>query len=303
MDKYYRSVPQDVLALYEHFRQDHPFKQGEINGVKWEYILSGGPTSQPLLLLPGGLGTAESAWRIITRLDPAKYYLVCPGYPDQVGSMIGLSDGIAEILQQEGIQSVYLISGAYGSMLAQVFVHRYPGMVDKLVLTHAYPPVSSRVRTVEPTLRILKYAPMFMIRNILRNQMTGRLPANPPPELKLIAAQIRETLDTRLTRQGAMNTYLRMADFDKQDFTYTDLESWHGKALFILIEDDPTNTEDLRNTLLALYPGATLHIIRGSSQTATLEETSEYVKLMEAFFEGKLDFTTEISENAENLKN
>lgn len=288
-----------MVQTFMRFRQEHPLKQRQLAGVTWEYMLSGNPANHALLLLPGGLGTAESAWRMITRLDPARYYLLCPSYPPQIGSMTGLADGIAELLLQEGIHSTYLVGGAYGSMLAQVFVHRHAELVDKLVLTHAYPPAPNRVRTVEPTLRILRYAPLFMIRNILRTQMTGKLPAKPPPELALIAAQIRETLDTHLTRQAAMNIYLRMAEFDKQEYRYTDLESWAGEALFILIEGDPTNTEDLRNTLAALYPGVTLHMIQGSSQNATLEETAEYVRIMEAFFEGKESFTTESTENTE----
>jgi pimeloyl-ACP methyl ester carboxylesterase len=289
MDKHYRNVPPDMQQLFLAFREQHPLKQLQVEGITWEYFLTGSSSSQPILILPGGLGTAESTWRMVTRLDPSKYYLLCPSYPPQIGTMSGLADGIAAILRYEGIQSTYLVGGAYGSMLAQVFVHRHTALVDKLVLTHAYPPVPSRIRTVEPTLRLLRYVPMFMVRNILRTQMTGRLPAIPPPELQLIAAQVRETLDTQLTRQGAMNIYLRMVEFDKQEFTYTDLESWPGKALFILVDDDPTNTEDLRNNLQALYPGALLHTIAGTSQNATLEETAEYVHLMEAFFEGKED--------------
>jgi pimeloyl-ACP methyl ester carboxylesterase len=285
--RYYRKVPQDMQAMFYKFRHDHPLKKTQVEGTPWEYILSGSRASQPLMLLPGGLGSAESAWRTITRLDERKYYLLCPSYPTQISTMSGLAHGIADILRQEGIQSTYLMARAYGSMLAQVFVHQHAEQVDKLVLTEAYPPDSSRIRTVEPILRIYRYAPMFVVRNLLRAQMIGRLPAIPSPELLLIAAQVRETIDQQLTRQGAMNIYLRMAEFDKQEFTYTDLEGWPGKALFILAEDDPTNTEDLRNSLVALYPGVTLRTIKGNSQTATPEEAAETVRLMEAFFEGK----------------
>jgi len=291
MDKYYRKVPKDSLELFRRFQQEHPLKRIEVNGLSWEYLLKGDPSGQPLLLLPGGLSTAESAWRLITQLDPDKYYLVCPGYPAQIGTMTALANGIAEILKREGILTGYVVGGAYGSMLAQVFTHRHSDMVTKLVLTHAYPPVPSRVKSVDPNLRLLRFLPMFMVRNILRLQMTGRLPANPSPELLLIAAQIHETLDTRLTRQAALNTYLRMVDFDQQNFTFTDLDGWQGRTLIILAEDDPTTTEQLRNELLALYPGARLHMLKGSIQTAALLETGEYIKVMEEFFEGTSNST------------
>jgi pimeloyl-ACP methyl ester carboxylesterase len=300
MNKYYKKVPQDLWDKFSNFRQENPPKQRQVGELTWEYILSGNSAGQPLLLLPGGLGTAESVWRMIIQLDPSRYRLICPSYPAKVDSMSALADGIMEILKQEGMLTTDVVGGAYGSMQAQVLVHRHPDLVTRLVLTHAYPPVPSRVKTVEPTLRLFRYVPMFMVKNMLRTQMTGRLPANPPPELALIAGQIRETLDTRLTRQGAINTYMRMVDFDKQNFTYTDMESWQGKALIILEEDDPTNTEDLRNTLTALYPRAILHQVKGGNHTSTLEETAEYIRIMEEFFAGKLETGVEASLTAEN---
>jgi pimeloyl-ACP methyl ester carboxylesterase len=296
MDKYYRKVPPEVREKFMRFRQEHPVTLHEIDGINWEYIRAGNPAGQPILLLPGGLGTAESGWRMISGLDHQKYSIVCPSYPAQIDSMTGLADGIAKILTLEGVQTTYLIGGAYGSMLAQVFIHRQPDLVSKLVLTHAYPPQANRVKSVNPTLRLFKWLPMPMVKNIVRIAMTGKLPHNPPVELLLIAAQIRETIDARLTRQAAISTYVRMVDFDKQNFTYTDLDSWQGKTLIILSEDDRTTTEDLRNAMLAFYPGAQLHLLKGNIDSAALLETSEYIRVMEAFFEGQ-NITT--AENAE----
>ncbi len=300
MDKFYQKVPSDVREKFMRFRQDHPVTQRDIDGIAWEYIRSGDPTGQPLLLLPGGLGTAESGWRMISELDHQKYSILCPSYPTQISTMTGLADGIAKILTLESIGITYLIGGAYGSMLAQVFIHHYADLVSKLVLTHAYPPLASRIKSVNPTLLLFRWLPMPLVNNIIRIAMTGRLPHNPPAELLLIAAQIRETLDTQLTRQGAMSTYLRMVDFDKQTFTYTDLDGWPGKTLIILAEDDRTTTEDLRNMMLAFYPGASLHLLKGNIESAALLETSEYIRVMEAFFEGETDFNAENADRAEN---
>lgn len=300
MDKYYGKVPTEMREKFMRFRQEHPLTQQEIDGITWEYIRSGDLSAPPLMLLPGGLSTAELAWRMISQLDPKKYHLMCPSYPSEIGTMTALSDGIARILTLEGIQTTYLVGGAYGSMLAQVFIHRHPDMVNRLVMTHAYPPSPSRVKSVEPTLKVFRWLPLFIVRNMLRTQMTGRMPVDAPPELLLIAAQIRETLDSGLTRQAAMNTYLRMVDFDMQNFTYTDLEGWQGKTLLILAEDDATTTEELRNTMLALYPGARLHLVKGSTQSAGLLETEEYIRVMEGFFEGKDDSTRESAEGKNN---
>jgi 3-oxoadipate enol-lactonase len=285
MNKYYIKVPPNQVEQLMHFRREHPAKNVHINGVTWEYLTAGGASEQPLLLLPGALSLAESAWRTIIALDQGQYRLICPSYPPEVDSMSGLADGIVGILAQEGIQITYVVGGSYGGMLAQVFTHRHPEMVTRLVLSHTYPPVSSRTKSVEPALRLFKRLPMFMVKKMLRDRMTGILPHRPSPELLLIAAQIRETVDTRLTRQAAMSTYLRMMDFDKQNFSPSDMAGWQGKMLIMLAEDDPTTPEALRNALVELYPGATLHLFSGSGHATGILESGEYIKVIEEFFE------------------
>jgi pimeloyl-ACP methyl ester carboxylesterase len=285
MNKYYHKVPPVQVEQFMRFRQEHPPRNVLINGVTWEYLTAGHPPGQPLLLLPGALSIAESAWRTIVSLDQGKYHLIIPSYPPEVDSMTGLADGVAEILTHEGIRTTYVVGGSYGGMLAQVFTHRHPSMATRLVLSHTYPPVNSRLKSVEPALRLFRHLPMFLVRKMLRDRMTGILPPRPTPELLLIAAQIRETVDTRLTRQAALSTYLRMMDFDRQNYSPSDLSTWQGKALIMLAEDDPTTPEPLRDALVALYPGAKLHLFSGSGHATAILESGEYIKVMEEFLE------------------
>ena len=269
------------------FRREHPPRNVLINSVSWEYLTAGDSAGQPLLLLTGALSIAESAWRTITLLEKGKHRLIIPSYPPEVDSMSSLADGITEILTQEGIRTTYLVGGSYGGMLAQVFIHRHPDLVTRLVLSHTYPPVGSRVRSVEPALRLFRWLPLFMLKKMLRDRMTGILPPKPTPELLLIAAQIHETVDTRLTRQAAMSTYLRMMDFDRQDYSPSDLSTWQGKTLILLAEDDPTTPEALRNALIALYPGSKVHLFKGSGHATGILESGEYIKVIEEFLGGE----------------
>jgi pimeloyl-ACP methyl ester carboxylesterase len=187
------------------------------------------------------------------------------------------------VLDHEGIQRVYLVGGSYGGMLAQVFTHRHPDIVSRLVLSHTYPPVTKRARSVEPAMRLFRVLPMFIVKKMLRDRMIGILPPKPSPELLLIAAQIRETVDTRLTRQAALSTFMRMMDFDQQVFSPSDLVDWQGKTLIMLAEDDPTTPEPLRQSLLDLYPGARLHLFKGSGHATSILESEEYIRVIEEF--------------------
>jgi pimeloyl-ACP methyl ester carboxylesterase len=283
MDKYYRKVPPAQLEPFMRFRREHPPAQFELNGITWEYLTSGNPTGQPLLLFTGALSTAESVWRTLTLLDQEKYRLICPSYPPEMDTMSGLADGTSALLANLEIQSTYVVGGSYGGMLAQVFTRRHPDLVSKLVLSHTYPPVSSRAHRVTPAMRMFKVLPMFLVKKMLRDRMIGILPSKPSPELLLVAAQVRETVDTRLTRQAALNTFYRMMDFDGQSFSPADLDGWHGQTLIMLASDDPTTPESLRKALLDLYPGARLHLFKGSGHATSILESGEYIQVLESF--------------------
>ncbi|HSB66603.1 MAG TPA: alpha/beta hydrolase [Anaerolineales bacterium] len=281
--KYYRKVPAEQVEQFMHFRAEHLPKTTLIDGIHWEYLIAGNQSGLPLLFLPGALSTAESAWRTISLLEQKGYRLITPNYPPEMDKMSGLADGVAEILQQERIIGINVVGGSYGGMLAQVFTHRHPDLVTRLVLSHTYPPVARRAKSVEPALRLFRILPLPMVKKMLRDRMTGILPAKPSPELLLIAAQVREAVDTRLTRQAALSTYLRMMDFDRQVYTPIDLSGWPGKILIMLAEDDPTTPENLRHDLIALYPGATVHLFKGSGHATSILESSEYIKVLEDF--------------------
>jgi pimeloyl-ACP methyl ester carboxylesterase len=283
MDKYYRKVPPEQRQAFMRFRQEHPPAHFELNGISWEYLTSGNPDGQPLLLFTGALSTADSAWRTLSLLDQDKYRLICPSYPPEFDTMSGLADGVAALLNSLDINTTFVVGGSYGGMLAQVFTHRHREIVSKLVLSHTYPPVSARRRSVEPAMRLFKMLPMFLVKKMLRDRMIGILPPKPTPELLLVAAQVRETVDTRLTRQAALNTFYRMMDFDSQTFTPSDLADWPGQTLIMLASDDPTTPESLRKSLIELYPGARLHLFKGSGHATAILDSGEYIQVMESF--------------------
>ena len=284
MDKYYRKVPKDQLDQLLRFRQDHPLKTASLNGIPWEYLTSGDPSMQPLLLMPGALSTAESSWRTFHLLEQlGRYRLICPNYPPEIDTMSALADGLMQILSLEGVNDAFVVGGSYGGMLAQVFTHRHSATVSRLVLSHTYPPTPSRAQSVQPALRLFKVLPMFLVKKMLRDRMTGILPSRPSPELQLVAAQVHETVDTRLTRQATLSTFLRMMDFDQHAFAPSDLAGWSGRTLIMLAEDDPTTPEPLRKTLVGLYPGASLHLFKGSGHATSILESDEYIQVMQDF--------------------
>ena len=69
----------DWQADLDRFRAVCPTKNRVIDGHEWAYIQRGSG-AQTVLILPGGLAVAETAFRYIQCLE-ARYRLLAPTYP------------------------------------------------------------------------------------------------------------------------------------------------------------------------------------------------------------------------------
>src|SRR5215470_8060648 len=123
----------DWQADLDRFRACYAIQHRAIDGHDWAYFQRGGG-ARAVLILPGGLAVAETAFRYIQRLE-ARYRVLAPTYPETIATMAQLVDGLAKLLQAEQIASVSVIGGSYSGLVAQCFVRQQPMLVEKLVLS------------------------------------------------------------------------------------------------------------------------------------------------------------------------
>jgi hypothetical protein len=67
-DAIYKNAPQDRVDELLEFRSTHPVQQRSIDGIEWNYILSG-TGSETILIMSGPLSTPEMAYRSILNLE------------------------------------------------------------------------------------------------------------------------------------------------------------------------------------------------------------------------------------------
>ncbi|HEX7182568.1 MAG TPA: alpha/beta hydrolase [Thermoanaerobaculia bacterium] len=280
MTNLYRDVPAEQVETLRSFRAEHPYRRTTLRGIPWEHIVAG-EGERALLLLPGALGTGESNWQSVLHFSP-RYRVVSPTYAP-VSTMVELTDGIAEILEREGIGKATVIGGSYGGLVAQVFVRRHPGRTEDLVLSHTVPPDRERGRKVASALRWLGILPMGLLRFLIRKRLEGLLPRD-HPDAALVRAYFRESIARDLDKEGTMASYRRVADFDTLSiFTPGDLDGWPGRVLLLMTDNDPATPEPVREVFKTLYPHAEVRLFKGTGHATAILQREAYLGAIEEF--------------------
>jgi pimeloyl-ACP methyl ester carboxylesterase len=264
------------------FREAHPPKRIEIGGQEWEYIVAG--PSRPegeraLLLLPGALAVADSTWITLPHFED-RFRVIAPTYAP-VSTMAELVDGIAGILDREGIRTAAVSGGSYGGMVAQAFVRRHPERTESLILSHTMLPDPSRVPALERGTRLMSWLPEGLLRWIYKKRLAGLLPRT--PEADEFRAYTLEVTG-RATKPGLLALYRRAADFLANHRLHPgDLDGWPGRILLLMSDDDPVTPEPAREAMKAMYPRAEVHVFSGSGHATALLQPERYFEVMDRF--------------------
>ncbi len=281
-DRIYRNAPPAEVEALRRFRAEHPYQRVDIQWAQWDYIAAGQDdrSDRALLLLPGSLGTGESVWQSIGHFAP-RFRVIAPSYAG-VPTMAELTDGIAALLDREGIERAAVIGGSYGGMVAQVFVRRHPGRTERLILSHTVLPDPARGRQVAGVLRWLPHLPMPLLRALFRMRMGGLLPK--VPELAMTRAYLAEVVVRHLKKERMIPGYRCVVDFDTNyRFAPEDLDGWPGRILLLMADNDPSTPEPQREAMKALYPRAEARIFHGSGHATAILQREEYLKAMDEF--------------------
>ncbi len=264
----------------ERFRAAHLPRRFSRQGIEWEYYLAGsGP--ETVLILTGLLGVAELSFQQIMALED-DYRVIVPSYPASIKTTAGLLDGIASILEAEGIARYHVIGGSYGGLLAQALVRRFPERVDKLVIAHTGVPEKERAGKNRRLNFLLSLMPMSWLRNLL-SQATHKSLEDAPQVLPFWEPYTQEILN-RLTKADILARYQVAADYDATcAFTPQDLRDWPGKILILEGDNDAVADEADRRALKALYPQARVHTFHGTGHIAAMANFAEYIGVIKDF--------------------
>lgn len=271
------------MNLHQHYQQfvaTHPRRKQRIAGAEWEYIICGaGP--ETLLLLPGGFGVADTAFRYLQAFK-AEYRVISVSYPTTITTVAGLVDGLATLLAHEQVAQAHVLGGSYSGMIAQSLVRRYPDLVATLILSHTGAPNSARTIWNRACCGLVRALPTRLLRAVLHGLNRGFLPGKSADQCfwrGYFAAMIATE-----TRASVLNRLWVLADFDRNyRFTSGDLRAWAGRILIAEATHDGLIPARERAALQRLYPQAQCWVFPAGDHADTITQPEPQIALIRSF--------------------
>jgi pimeloyl-ACP methyl ester carboxylesterase len=193
-----------------------------------------------------------------------------------------MTEGVAAILEAEGIKRVHVLGGSYGGMVAQCLVRRYPQRVMSLVLSHTGGPRPDRAATNRRFIALLRLLPMSLLRFMLKGATRKSL-QDAPEQIPFWESYSNEMI-ARLSKSDLIGRYQVAVDFDAHAaFAPDDLKDWPGHILMLEGDNDPIAEAPARAALRRLHPQARVHTFHGSGHVASLAKLDEYIAVIKRF--------------------
>src|SRR5579871_6210630 len=159
------------------FRERYPEKTLKAGGAEWHYR-TGGRGTEPLLLLPGGELVNDLGFDLAVALG-ARFRILYPACPI-ARTLDDLADGIASILDAEGIRQMIVLGASFGGAVSQCMVRRHPDRISRLILSNTGVPLAHLVRGRKIANAALSAIPWPALRGLMAKSILKLL--NAPAE-------------------------------------------------------------------------------------------------------------------------
>jgi len=277
-DRLYQDVPVEQRETLRTFRATHPYRTLNVGGVPWEYIASG-EGSLTMLLLGGGLSVGETSFQNILRFEKC-YRVLSPSYPP-VGKVRRIADGLAAILDREGVTRTNVFGHSLGAGVAHAFVRLYPDRVDKLVLDGFGLYTASSLRAAKFFFKL----PAAWLKAYYRRRFRTLLAGADEATRAFYQAYVEEPftrLHTNETLMGQMKLLIDFFDHPDEYDLFRPVER-PGQVLLILAEDDRGFKSSEREALKASYPGAMVHSFPSGGHLSGFTHPKEFNHVLDNF--------------------
>ena len=277
-DELYKQAPAAQREQLREFRRTHPYRQLEVGGVQWEYIASG-QGQQGLLVLGGGLSLGETSFRTILRLEE-RFYVISPSYPP-LGKAGPVVDGLAAILEKEGLSSAHVFGHSLGSAVGHVLVRLHPERVDKLIIDAFGLYTPSHVRLARWFFRL----PYGLLIAYYRRAMKRLLAKAGDDEQLFYAIYMDEVMNRLHTPATLIGQFKMLIDIFDQAEAYGVFRPVErpDKVLLILADDDRGFSAEERQALKDTYPGAQVHTFASGGHLAGFSRRDEFDAVVDRF--------------------
>jgi pimeloyl-ACP methyl ester carboxylesterase len=226
-DAIYKNAPRQQVDELLAFRSTHPIQRRSIDGMEWSYILSGSG-SETIVMMGGPLSTPEMPYRSILDLEK-DYRVLSLSYSvfDRVDNFI---DGLAKLLDLEGIERFHLRGASLGAGICHVLIRRqsiggiYPlkDRVDKTILSTFGLYSSKKISQLKILTGLFKLLPYWLTSKYIIFTMSIWLKGTDKFDPSFQIAHNRDIISCQNNKQTLISHYQMVIDlFENSDYNLT----------------------------------------------------------------------------------
>jgi pimeloyl-ACP methyl ester carboxylesterase len=214
--------------------------------------------------------------------------VIAPSYAS-VSSAVELLDGLAGILDIEGVREAHVLGPSYGGIVAQCVVRRHPGRVKSLILANTLVPPRRAFWASKVFLVVLPLVPVGRQRALRERGLARAFYGVPsvPEEDQIFWSEYQHGLVSRMSKAELQEMYRLGIDL-MQSFRFApeELASWPGRVLILESDEDPVTPEQ-RAELRQTYPQAQVHTFHGAGHAPWMSHREEYLSIIKEFLAGR----------------
>lgn len=260
----------DHHQLLRDFRRAHPPISRVIHGVTWTY-LAGGAGERCVVLLPGALGVADTAFHYMLAFA-GHYRVLSLDYPPAGRQLDQLLAGLALLLDTEGVDQAQLVGGSYSGPVAHHFAQRYPERVASLVFANTGLPRRRRVLLFALLMALVTLVPPPLLLALMRWSIQRFLAAT--TGLERFWRDYFHALLPHLTRDWL---WRRCALFVTLAWRGVGSSRWCGPTLIVEAQGDNLFDAEERRALGAAYPQANRLTINATGHSSALNALAHHI--------------------------
>jgi pimeloyl-ACP methyl ester carboxylesterase len=287
-DVIYKNAPQDRVDELLEFRSTHPVRQRSIDGVEWNYILSG-TGSETILIMGGPLSTPEMHYRSILNLE-RDYRVLSISYSvfNRIDDFI---DGLAKLLDLEGIDRFHLRGTSLGAGICHAIVrresvgeiHPLKHRVDKLILSTFGLYSSKKISQVKILLWFFQILPYWITSKYLNLLMSSSLKGADRFGAPFNIAHNRDIIDRQNNKQTLVGHYQMVVDLFENPNCNLEKEIESSDILIVETQDEKSLDLNEQVAFRQTYPNAHIHYFKSGGHLREITHQDEYPIIIREF--------------------
>ncbi|MFN8532103.1 MAG: alpha/beta hydrolase [Dehalococcoidia bacterium] len=258
----------------------HPVQTLRAGGLDWPTVVAG-RGERVVVLLPGALGLADTAFKWIEALAP-RNTVVSLGIPAGVRCYPVFRTGFLGLLDALRAERVALYGGSFGGEIALALVNDAPARFDTLVLADCRLPDRPMlpIRLIATALDLLPEGAMTLTRRLTTEPVLRSMGEEQP-----FWRNYFRRAERTVTAADLLDRLWLWVDVNEQP--PVSLARWRGRVLLLESTADWFFGERQRRALRNALPGARVVELDGLDHAAAMERPEQHLAEVERFLGGE----------------